>query len=37
MKTSGFIPSQYKSDEQMGVKCVENCRKDIFSKITSKY
>jgi hypothetical protein len=36
MKTSGFIPMQYKSVEQLGVKCTESCNLDIFSQATSK-
>lgn len=36
MKTSGLIPIQYKSDEQVGVKCTESCKPDIFSESTSK-
>lgn len=36
MKTSGFIPIQYKRDEQMGVKRIESYRPDIFSEMISK-
>lgn len=36
MKTSGFTPIQYKSDEQPGLKCVESYSPDIFSETTSK-